>query len=282
MVEQAFELKQYLNKDLPAKELGKDKYYKLFVTVGFGKYSFSFPSKLNKHLKIYNANIKRITQGNEQIKELVSEGYFSDALYEEIVTKKLFPIYNLLNDEIVVVRKILNLKKDRDEKISDLKHLESDYLKYTVEITDFFDKELKGWYKKELDTIFLNSIDNKDEKENFRICNYFLHFLNWNNSFYSLYDSTFEMMPSGLKKLENLLSKELQTTIKAYLSYYAHVNILNRIFEKRELGKISTLSVLDWETDIRGIVLKHFEKLFGQSKAKLYIQSLDKLLEKGL
>jgi len=54
--------------------------------------------------------------------------------------------------------------------------------------------------------------------------------------------------------------------------------VLKRFFEKRELGKISTLSYLDWQTDIKPFILKEFEKIFGEQKALQYILSIDHIL----
>jgi len=81
-----------------------------------------------------------------------------------------------------------------------------------------------------------------------------------------------------LKTIENLLSNDLRITIKAFMAYHTKVNILKRFFEKREKGKISTLSYLDWETDIKSFLHKEFEDLFGEQKALEYIISLDNIL----
>lgn len=272
-------ISQYLNKEKEPELYQGEQFYPLYIRVECEIEPVIFPSSLRKHLKIYNSNINRFTGGDEQLKSLLFAGLLSEKIHKKIIDNEVFPVFQLLNDEIIVLRKILVLRTDLIKSSFCSAEIEKAYETYTVEVTDFFEEKLKAWYRNELDQVFLKSIDDKENKEIFRICNYFIHFLNWQNSFYSIYDNTFEMMPSGLKKIEILLSKKLQITIKAYLTFYSHVNILNRIFEKRELGKISTLSILDWETDIQGIVLKHFEKLFGKPKAKTYVNSLDDLLE---
>ena len=66
------------------------------------------------------------------------------------------------------------------------------------------------------------------------------------------------------------------------MAYHSRVNVLKRFFEKRELGKISTLSYLDWQTDIRDYVHKEFEQLFGEQKTLQYILSLEALLTQDL
>ena len=82
--------------------------------------------------------------------------------------------------------------------------------------------------------------------------------------------------------IENYLSNELRTQIKAFMAYHSKVNVLKRFFEKREMGKISTLSFLDWQIDIREYVYKEFEQLFGEQKALQYVISLETLLTSDL
>ena len=62
------------------------------------------------------------------------------------------------------------------------------------------------------------------------------------------------------------------------MAYHTKVNILKRFFEKREKGKISTLSYLDWEVEIKSFLQKEFEDIFGEQKALEYIISLDIIL----
>jgi hypothetical protein len=51
------------------------------------------------------------------------------------------------------------------------------------------------------------------------------------------------------------------------------------LLEKREQGRISTLSLLDWQTDIKNILTKQFTTLFGRKKSSEYIQALQGILK---
>jgi hypothetical protein len=51
------------------------------------------------------------------------------------------------------------------------------------------------------------------------------------------------------------------------------------LLEKRELGRIYTLSLLDWQTDIKNILAKQFATIFGHNKSAEYIQALNKILK---
>jgi hypothetical protein len=81
-----------------------------------------------------------------------------------------------------------------------------------------------------------------------------------------------------LKYVENYLEEELLTAIKAYLAYHSKVNILKRYLDKKEKGLISTLSYLDWLTEIKEFIHKEFTSIFGKKKATQYVETLDKIL----
>ena len=77
------------------------------------------------------------------------------------------------------------------------------------------------------------------------------HYINWNLPFSNFYEITYEVIPSELKYIENHLDKPLLTSIKAYIAYHSKVNIVKRYMDKQEDGRTSTLSYLDWITDIK-------------------------------
>ena len=66
------------------------------------------------------------------------------------------------------------------------------------------------------------------------------------------------------------------------MAYHSKVNILKRYMEKRENGRISTLSYLDWITDIKDFLIKEFTKLFGKKKALEYVNNLDRILDRKI
>lgn len=275
-------VKHYLNLRAKPQSYGKEKFYPLYIQIIVTGKKAQIKSRINEHLKIYRSDIERITHNVPVLKNLFLDGYFSDTWLKLIQKQKLFPLWHLLNDEIQVITRIIKFNNPFHNKEFTLSNFSAEYQKHSTEITRILDESIKEWYRSELKNLFLKTIDQDENKELFRLTNYFIHFVNWNNSFSSFYETTFEILPSELKMLENLLSNELRTTIKAYLAYHTKVNILKRFFEKRELGRISTLSYLDWETDIREFLKGEFEKIFGEQKALEYIVSLDNILTKNI
>jgi hypothetical protein len=282
MVSKKITVKHYLNKRAKPKFLHKEKYYPLYIQIIVNGKKGQIKSKINEHLKIYRSDVERITKNNENMNALLMEGYVSDKFFEEIKKLKIFPLSHLLMDEVVVITRIISLHQPFTNEDFTLNNFSDDYSKYTEEITNKLDSKIKEFYQKELKAIFLKSIDQDDNRDIFKITNYLIHFVNWNNSFSNFYESTFEIIPSEIKQIENLLSNELRTQIKAFMAYHSKVNLLKRFFEKRELGKISTLSYLDWQTDIREFVYKEFDQLFGEQKALQYVVSLESLLTSDL
>jgi hypothetical protein len=276
MVNNSVQIKHFLNKETEPVAYRSDKYYPLFIQITFHDKTAKIKSRIDDHLKIYKSNLEKFTRGDKKFQELINSGYFSQKNLDNITNNQVFPLYNLLEDEIYVIRKLIDFKLDSKKYDYILQNLSREYEIYTLEISDVFDSYIKTQYLEEVKSVFIQSIDK--EKVIFKIANYLIHFINWNNSFYNFYDSTFEVFPSALKKIENRFSAELRTNIKAYMAYYNNINMLKRHFEKRELGKISTLSLLDWQTDIKEILKKQFTKFFGRRKAAEYITCLNKIV----
>jgi hypothetical protein len=271
-------VKHYLNKRAKPRIHGRDKYFPLYIQIIVSGKKAQIKSKINEHLKIYRSDIERVTQHDEVLNDLLLNGYFSDNQMKNISRNKVFPLFHLLSDEVQVITRIIKFNKPFENQQFTLSNFSEDYRLHTTEITQILDNRLKILYLRELKTIFLKSIDEDENRDLFKIANYFIHFINWANSFSNFYESTFEVMPSELKSVENYLSHELRTTIKAFMAYHTRVNILRRFFEKREKGKISTLSFLDWEMEIKEFLRKEFENIFGEQKALEYILSLDTIL----
>lgn len=271
-------VKQYLNKRAKIRRYSGEEFYPLYIQIIVNGKKAQIKSRINEHLKIYRSDIERLTQNDQKLNNLIAEGFFSDSLLERIIKEQYFPIHHLLIDEIAVLTRIIKIQKPFDNENFTLVDFGNEYEKYTAEITKLLDDKIKSLFIDELKAIFLRSIDEEEKRDIFKITNYLIHFINWNNTFVTFYESTFEIIPSELKTIESLINKELRTTIKAFMAYYTHVNMLQRFFEKRELGKISTLSYLDWQTDIKDYVLHQFEGIFGEQKALEYILALDNIL----
>jgi len=275
-------VKHYLNTRAKPKIYNKESYYPLYIQLIASARKAQIKSRINEHLALYQAEIEKMTKKNKELAELMHSGYFTEEQMEEILNKETFPLFQLLNDEVDVITRIITLQKPFDRTNYSLKDFSADYQRYITEITDILDQSIKQEYRANLNRIFHETVDKKQERKAFNICNYFIHYLNWDFTFSNFYEVTYEVIPSELKYLENYLKKDLQTSIKAYLAYHSKVNILKRYLEKKEHGKISTVSYLDWITEIKDFILKEFIKIFGKKKATEYIRSLDNILTRKI
>ena len=275
-------VKHYLNLRAKEKVFQKEKYFPLYIQIIVNGKKAQIKSRIHEFLKIYRSDIERITQNNADFYNLILDGYFSEKLMELIEKRKLFPLAQLLLDEISVLKRIIIHLRPFDNNQFTLFNFGWEYQVHTTEITKIFDNHIKNVFQVELKEIFLKTIDQDNNRELFKTANYFINYLNWNNSFSALYEETMEIMQKQLKMLENLLSNELLISIRAYLAYLSKVNIVNRLFERRQEGRITTLSYLDWQTDIKQFVYKEFVPLFGEQKALEYQISLDNILQKAI
>jgi hypothetical protein len=273
-------VKHYLNKRAKPREYRKELYYPLYVQLIVDAKKAQIKSRIDDQFEIYESEIEQITKKDKELDKLILNGYFSDKQIEKIYSNQIFPLYQLLSDEINVIKRIIVLMKPFESKKFTLNNFSSEYEKHITEITDILDNSIKKSYRENLNRIFLKTVDNKAEKRAFNISNYFIHYISWNYSFSNFYETTYEVIPSELKYIENYLDEELRTSIKAYLAFHSKVNILKRHMEKKEQGLISTLSYLDWLTEIKSFIQKEFTSIFGKKKAMQLITSLDNILEK--
>jgi len=257
------------------------KYYPLFLSIRSGRKKVMLKSRLSEHLRIYNGPLERMADGDKQLAGLFNDGLFSEPWLKTIIRDKKFPVFPLMADEISVLKSIVALRFTGKADL-DLSNIDRYYENCVKEITDIIDDFIKSAFQEELHALFLNAIDFVEKKEIFRIVNYFIHFINWNHPFYNIYDATSELMPGELKKIEGRLSKDLRLSIKAYTAFYTYINPLKRFFEKREQGRIATLSFLDWQSDIKALLIKQFTSIFGNKTALQYVQRLDEILNQCL
>lgn len=282
MANKKITVKHYLNKRAKPKLLLRERFYPLYIQIIVNGKKAQIKSRINEHLKIFRSDVERITRNDETMHSFLMEGYVSDRFFDSVKSAKLFPIFQLLMDEVAVITRIIERLHPFTDKDFTLLNFSEEYSKYTEEITDKLDSKIKENYLAELKAIFLKTIDQEENRDTFKIVNFLINHINWRNTFINFYESTAEIIPNELKTIELLLSNELVTQIKAFRAYRSKVNLLKRFFEKREQGKISTLSYLDWQTDIRDFVFVEFEKLFGEQKALQYVVCLESILTADL
>ncbi len=272
-------VKHYLNKRAKPKVLRREEYYPLYIQLIVDAKKAQIKSRINSYLGLYHGELEHLTKKDARLDNLILSGYFTEKLIEDITAKNVFPVAQLMEDEIGVITKIIRLQRPFEDKSFSLNNFSSEYKKHVTEITDILDSSIKDLYRSSLNKVFLDSVDKDEERKTFNIANFFIHYINWNYTFSNFYEITYEVIPSELKFIENYLDPSLLTSIKAYMAYHSKVNILKRYMEKHEHGRISTLSYLDWITDIKDFLVKEFTKLFGKKKALEYVDNLDSILD---
>jgi len=272
-------VKHYLNKRAKPREYKKELFYPLYIQIIVDAKKAQIKSRINEHLEIYQSEIDQMTRKNKELDRLILAGYFTEKQIASILKNETFPLFQLLSDEIDVIKRIIVLQKPFENKNFTLQHFSHEYEKHVTEITNTLDDHIKEKYRSRLSEIFLKTVDNKEEKQTFNISNYFIHYINWNNTFSNYYQVTYEAIPSELKYIENYLDPSLLDAIKAYMAYHSKINLVKRHMEKKEQGKISTVSYLDWITEIKELLGKEFLKIFGKKKADIYLNSLDTILD---
>jgi len=275
-------VKHYLNKRAKPRFYLQEEYYPVYIQLIVDAKKAQIKSRINQYLEQYQSEIRTIHRDEVQLKKLMLSGFFTDALFKRILHDKIHPIYPLLKDEINVITNIIELQHPFDNDQFTLNNFSSDYEKHVSEITDVLDDSIKESYRINLNRIFLNAIDKEEEKKLFTIVNFFIHYINWENTFSNFYEITYEVIPSELKLIENYLDEELILSIKAYLAYHSKANILKRYMEKQEQGKISTLSYLDWITYIKEFIVREFTKLLGEKKTIDYVTCIDSILDRKI
>ncbi len=271
-------VKHYLNKRAKPRTYRNRKYYPLYIQLIVEGKKAQIKSRINEHLYIYRSEIDQITNRNKDLDELILSGYFSESQLEKIESSRQFPLCPLMHDEVAVIKKIIELHKPFESRAFSLKNFSAEYEKNVREITDILDEKIKEHYLTGLREIFYNSTNKPELREIFNISNFLIHFINWEKSFYNFYELTYEVLPSEIRKVEKLLRDELKMSIRAFMAFHSKVNILKRYLEKKERGRISTLSYLDWITEIRSFLEKEFVKIFGSKKGKTYVNHLNQIL----
>jgi hypothetical protein len=275
-------VKHYLNLRAKDKVFQREKFFPLYIQIIVNGKKAQIKSRIHEFLKIYRSDIERITQNNADFLNLILDGYFSEKFIDNIEKTKIFPLYQLLQDEIAVIKRIIIHQRPFDNEKFTLFNFGSEYQIHTTEITKIFDSNIKIAYLDEMKELFLKTIDQDDNREVFKTVNFFINHINWNNTFSSVYEAISEIMPKELKLIENLLSNELVISMKAYLAYLSKVNIVHRLFERRQEGRITTLSYLDWQTDIKEYVYREFIPTLGEQRALEYLIGLDNILQKAI
>lgn len=272
------DIKHFLNPKEITRTYADGDYHPLDLQIVYRGESIQIRSKIRDYLNFYRSDVKKVSRNDPKQAKYIMMGYFTHELFDEIINERIFPVYDLLVDEAALVQKVITFNEPFDNHHFTTRNFTREYTKHTTEIAHLLDDRMKELYLKEVNGLFAKSIDPAKSKEVFKISNYFIHYIHWDNTFANFYENTFEVMPKGLKLIENYFSEPLKTSIKAYMAFTTQVKIIRRQFEKVEPGKISVLSYFEWLKLIQSFISLKFEKIFGKKKANEYIDSLHKVL----
>lgn len=274
-------VKHYLNKRAKAKILGDEKYYPLYLQLIVSGHKAQLKSKIYEHFNSYRGYFEKLFPESEKLK-LINQGYFSDNLFRKISNDNVFPLSNICEDEIILITRIIKSILLYNTKAFSLLNFSSIYDNHIKDIHEILEQAIKSYYIRELNEIFLKSTKNEDARKLFKVSNYFIHFIKWDNSFCDYYEITYEVLPSEIKFLENHLSEELKLNIKALLAFHSRSTYLRRFLDKTEKGQLPNINYIDWLDSGRDFITKEFIKIFGKQKAVEYITALDFVLSKEL
>jgi hypothetical protein len=274
-------VKHYLNKRAKSKTLGNEKYYPLYIQLIASGQKAQIKSKISDFFGSYRGYLEKIFPDNEKF-SLVNHGYFSDALLNRLISEKIFPFENLLDDETSLINRIIKSILHYNIKRFSLVNFSSVYDQNIRDIHEILESSVKKYYLQELNDLFLKSTKDQNSRKLFKVSNYFIHFIDWGNSFCDYYEITYEVLPSEIKFLENHLSDELKLEIKALLAFHSRVNFLRRSLDKIQKGRLPSVNYIDWMDSGKDFITKDFTKIFGKQKANEYINSLDLILSKEL
>ena len=266
MEEVALKIEHYLNTTESGSPFLADDFYPVELKITCNDKSINLRSKIADYCRLYRGDIKNLSHNHQELFKHALQGYFTEKFYADIFKKKLFPVFDLLMDEIQLIENVISFNQPFDIKNFTAHNFGIEYVKHTTDIAHILDDNIKELYLNEIKGLFVKSIDPKKSKEVFQISNYFIHFINWEKRFSNFYEMTYEVLPSEIRLLENYLSPEFKCLIKAFMAFQTQVNIIKRTFEKKTPGKISTLSYFEWESDIREFLSQKFEKIFGKTK----------------
>lgn len=272
-------VKHYLNKRAKAKTLNGERYFPLYIQIIVAGHKAQLKSKIQDFISGYEGYIEKIFY-NKSISKLVNHGYFSDSLINRIENEELFPLINLFNDEINIISDIIKSQRPFKNKSFSLTNISRHYDFYLKDITHILDDAVKANYINELNRIFIESSSNESERKIFKISNFFIHYINWDNSFCNYYQSIYEVLPSEIKYIENYLSDDLKKQIKASLAFHSRANFLIRYLDKTEKGLFPHVNYFDWQSEGKLFLTREFIKIFGKQKANQHIHSIDLILSK--
>ena len=132
MLNKKITVKHYLNKRAKPRFFQNEEYYPVYIQLIVDAKKAQIKSRINQYLSLYQSEIKNITRGEPQLKKLILMGFFTEDLFEEILDKKIYPVFPLLEDEISVITKVIELQHPFENTNFTLNNFSSDYEKHVT------------------------------------------------------------------------------------------------------------------------------------------------------
>ena len=274
-------VKHYLNKRAQGVVNGEEHFFPVYIQIIVSGHKAQLKSKLSEGLKFYRNYTNKLLLSSS-VNDLISKGYLSENLLERVENEKTFPVYSLLEDEIRILKFIIITGQPFTNKAFSLVSISDNYKIYLRDIGEVLDEAIKKVYLEELNKVFLQFTSDTQQRKIFKVVNFFIHHINWKNSFSEYYQNTYEVLPSEIKLIENYLSTELKSLIKAYMAFSSRTNYLKRFLDKQDAGMFPFINIIDWEEKGKDFIFREFQKLFGKQKASEYIKSLDIILHREI
>jgi len=274
-------VKHYLNKRAKAKLLGDEKYYPLYLQLIVSGHKAQLKSKVYDYFNSYRGYIEKLFPDTEKAK-LINQGYFSEQLFKKINNDTIFPLSTIFEDETLLITRIIKSILLFNTKSFSLLNFSTVYDNHIRDIYEILEQTIKKYYLLELNDIFLKSTKDEESRKLFKVSNYFVHAIKWDNSFCDYYETTYEVLPTEIKFLENNLSEDLKVNIKALLAFHSRYTYLRRSLDKTEKGHLPNINYIDWLDSGREFISKEFIKIFGKQKAVEYLNAIDFVLAKEL
>lgn len=272
-------VKHYLNKRAKSQVFNEVHYYPVYVQLIVAGQKAQIKSKAQEFTSFYKSAVNKYIN-DKKICNLVCEGYFSEQLFTFLITKDNTAIKTLYEDELRILKIIIeNLQPFRNKAFS-LLHISKLYEANIMDVFEITQKAVKTLYLNELKRIFLESAKDPEQRKLFKVSNYFMHFINWDINFTDYYETTYEVLPSEIRFIENHFSEELKIQLKALMALHSRENYVKRYLDKYEKGLFPAVHYIDWQEKAKEFISKDFIKTFGRQRALEYIQVLDRMLFK--
>jgi len=227
-------VKHYLNKRAKSQIVDSSPFYPVYVQIIVAGHKAQIKSKAPDHCMIYRGLVEKHFK-NKKICELICMGYFSEEIFIGM-SMNSHPLRSIYTDEVNILTKIIERQHPFRNNDFTLLHFSNLYDAYLKDIFQATQENVKKLYLEELQKLFINSAKIKEDRKLFKLSNYFLHYINWNNSFPDYYENTYEVLPSEIRFLENHFSDELNAKIKAIMALHSREKYLVRYLDKLEKG----------------------------------------------